>query len=134
MIYALDSNIISYMLKKDKGVIQHFDNTVKDTDSYAIPPIVYYEVKRWLVHRNATAMLERFSSLYDDSVKGNMSAEVWEKSIDLYARLRSSGKTIDDADIFIAAYCILNGYVLATNNTQHFSLIPELKIVNWKSE
>ena len=46
MIYALDSNIISYMLKNDKAVNQHFENTIKDTDSYVIPPIVFYEVKR----------------------------------------------------------------------------------------
>ncbi|MCL2253469.1 MAG: PIN domain-containing protein [Lachnospiraceae bacterium] len=131
MIYALDSNIISYMLKNDKAVNQHFENTIKDTDSYVIPPIVFYEVKRWLMVRNATTQYERFTALYEKSIKSNMTVEMWEKSIDIYVKLRTEGKIIDDADIFIASFCIVNGYTLITNNEKHFKHMEGLNIENW---
>ncbi|MCL2253471.1 MAG: PIN domain-containing protein [Lachnospiraceae bacterium] len=131
MIYALDSNIISYMLKNDKSVNRHFENTIKDTDSYVIPPIVFYEVKRWLMIRNATTQYKRFTALYEKSIKSNMTVRMWEKSIDIYVKLKTEGKMIDDADIFIASFCIVNGYILITNNEKHFKHMDGLNIENW---
>jgi len=132
MTYALDSNIVSYFLKNDNEVKRHFQNALENSNPYAIPPIVYYEVKRWLRVRNATSQLQRFADLYSDSVKSDMTADIWEKATEIYTRLRLSGKPIDDADIFIASYCILNDYTLVTNNIKHFDLIPELTTINWK--
>jgi predicted nucleic acid-binding protein len=37
-----------------------------------------------------------------------------------------------DADIFIAAYCIINGYTLVTDNINDFNRIDKLKFINWK--
>jgi tRNA(fMet)-specific endonuclease VapC len=133
MTYALDSNIVSYFLKNDSEVKRHFQNALENNSPYVIPPLVYYEVKRWLRVRSATNQLQRFTDLYNDSVKSDMTADIWEKATELYTRLRLSGKIIDDADIFIASYCILNSYTLVTNNIKHFDLIPELNIVNWKT-
>ena len=48
MIYVLDSNIISYMLKDDKTVLKQFENTINDNNSYSVPSIVYYKIKRGL--------------------------------------------------------------------------------------
>jgi len=46
MIYALDSNIVSYLLKNDDAVKRRFQNAVNYNNPYVIPPLVYYEVKR----------------------------------------------------------------------------------------
>jgi len=45
--------------------------------------------------------------------------------------LRKTGKTICDADILIAAHCIVNGYTLITHNTKHFENIEGLLLENW---
>jgi len=45
--------------------------------------------------------------------------------------LQSRKITIDDADIFIAGYCIQNNFTLITNNTKHFENIKNLRIENW---
>jgi len=132
MTYALDSNIISYFLKNDNNVKQHFQSAINNNNPYAIPPLVCYEVKRWLKIRNATKQLQIFTDLYSDSVKSDMTADMWEKSVDLYVRLKLSGINIDDADIFIASYCIVNGYILVTNNVKHYKGIDGLIIENWK--
>ena len=54
MIYALDSNILSYMMKNDMDVLRSFRDAKDNDNAYVIPPPVYYEVKRWLKIRNAT--------------------------------------------------------------------------------
>lgn len=38
---------------------------------------------------------------------------------------------IEDADLFIAAVCIVNDLQLITNNKKHFSRIHGLKTENW---
>ena len=77
--------------------------------------------------------MKAFARLYQDSIKTEMNLEVWKKSVELYCRLRLQGNLIEDADIFIASFCIINDYVLVTNNTKHFINIEELKMDNWKN-
>ena len=132
MIYALDSNIVSYMVKKDNDVQMAFQNAINDDHFYAIPPLVFYEVKRWLTIKKASVQLKEFTELYNNGIKNDMTSEIWEKAIDLYVYLRTAGKFVEDADIFIAAYCIVNDYVLVTNNIKHFDAINDLETINWK--
>lgn len=44
---------------------------------------------------------------------------------------RKKGELIEDADLLIAATCIVNDLVLITNNRKHFSRIEGLDIENW---
>ena len=131
MIYAIDSDILSYMLKDDKNIQDNFFDTVGDDDNYCIPPLVYYEVKRGLTYINAKVKLSGLAELYDGSIQNDvMTKEIWEKAINIYVMLKAKGRIIGDGDIFIASFCIVNGYTLITNNTQHYDNIPELKKIN----
>ncbi len=50
-------------------------------------------------------------------------------------RLVSSGQTIGEMDMMIAAHAIALGAVLVTNNTRHFARItPPLVLENWAVE
>jgi len=42
-----------------------------------------------------------------------------------------AAKRLADNDIYIAAFCLLNGYTLVTRNTKDFENIAELQQVNW---
>ncbi len=132
MIYALDSNILSALLKKDSHVEEQLKAAVDNNNQYVIPPIVYYEVKRWLVLKNATAQLKAFENFCRLIPKINIDLECLEKSIEIYATLMKQGTPVGDFDILIAAYCIVNGYTLVTDNIREFERIEELKYVNWK--
>ncbi len=132
MIYALDSNIISYLLKKDQKTQNNFLQAVNNGHEYIIPPMVYYEVKRWLLIKNAAVQLSEFEKLCRYTVKVVMDEFAWEKAIEISVNLTRKGKPIDDVDILIAAYCITNDYVLVTNNTRHFEEIDGLQHTNWK--
>jgi len=131
MMYALDSNIISYMLRKDKSVCEKYLAESADGHECIIPPVVYYEIKRGLLLTNATSKAKEFDLFCREFGVGVMSVIAWNEAARLYVARREMGKPIEDADLFIAAFCLVNGYALVTNNAKHFEGIDGLQIVNW---
>ena len=45
------------MMKDNRAIQANFDKLVGNDADYAIPPLVYYEVKRGLAYKNAAAKL-----------------------------------------------------------------------------
>jgi len=132
MIYALDSNIISYYLKEDKFIVQKYNEERDRGNYFVIPPYVYFEIKRGLEAINATRKLEKFEYLCSEFKMGIIDIGVLNVAVNIYVDLRKQGRIIEDADILIAAYCIINDYTLVTNNTSHFERVQNLKYINWK--
>jgi len=130
-VYALDSNIVSFYLRDNANVIANIEKAITDGSSIIIPPIVYYEVKRGLKFINATKKMKEFETLCELFPVGELSNFLLEKSIEIYIQERKAGRNIEDADIFIASFCILNNYVLVTDNIDHFTKISDLQIINW---
>jgi len=54
MIYALDSNIISYLLKDNDTVYSRYFEALSHGHRCMIPLMVYYEVRRDLMASGAT--------------------------------------------------------------------------------
>jgi tRNA(fMet)-specific endonuclease VapC len=137
MIYALDSNTISFLLRSEKNqdVAKRFeDEIVQQGNYYVIPPISHYEVYWHLLRKKATAQLRIFNELYADSLtKINISEAELIKAAEIRADLEERGLPIGDADILIAAHCLINGYILVTDNVDDFERIEGLQYVNWKS-
>jgi tRNA(fMet)-specific endonuclease VapC len=133
MIYVLDSNIVSYMLKKEAEVIANYRRTADQGHEFIILPIVRYEVERWLMAQKLKKMLTQFEILCEEALTLEFSRPVWQQAVLIYADLSQRGELIDDADIFIAAFCLTYEYTLVTNNLRHFERIDKLHTVNWKS-
>ena len=135
MIYALDTNIISFLLRArhNPDVAKRFEVEIERGNDYVIPPLSYYEITWYLVRKKATAQLRCFRGLYQNAfVKSGMNEADLLLAAQIKASLEERGKPIGDADILIAAYCIANDYTLVTDNTSDFERIDELKFVNWK--
>ena len=136
MIYVLDSNTVSYFLRGEGSVQDNFQKEiVASRNFYAIPFVVVYEIKRWLLDRPT-----KIEKIYNQNFDGlfqkvrheaDMDVQTWGKATEVYITLKRDGKLIADSDILIAAYCIANGYTLVTRNTKDFARIKNLKIVNW---
>jgi predicted nucleic acid-binding protein len=99
-----------------------------------IPPVAYYEIKRGLMAVNATAKEREFDNLCRDFEIGEMDTRAWLEAARLYAANKQKGRMVDDADLFIAAFCAVNSYTLVTNNTRHFEGIDGLRLVNWAEQ
>ena len=132
MNYALDTNTIVHLLIGTESVRQNRDKVRNAGGVFIIPPFVHYEIKRGLLTANATAQMINFDILCREFEIGEMSIAAWGKAAELYSVHRKKGQLIEDADIFIAAFCIVNGYTLVTNNVKHFEYAQGLSLVNWK--
>ncbi len=132
MIYVLDSNIVTALIKKDRLVEERSKQAVDSGNKCIIPAIVYYEVKRWLVLKNATAQLASFEKFCLSTPNFTINQLCLDRAIAIYVDLIRQGKSIGDFDIIIAAYCLVNGYVLVTDNVRDFERIEGLKFENWK--
>jgi len=131
MTYALDTNIISFIIKGNEAVRERYFEVASTGIHCVIPLMVYYEVKRGLMANNAGNRLRSFENICTAFGIDNLTPADMDVAADIYAERKTLGKLIDDGDLLIAAQCISRGYVLVTNNTKHFQDITRLKIVDW---
>ena len=131
MIYALDTNIISYLMRGDKAVTKHWRDERMQGNKSIIPIVAYYEAKRGLLAVNSIKKLKHFEELC--SVLGVVvfSREDADVASRIYSELKNKGRMSEDSDILIAAQALSRGYTLATNNIKHFKNIGGLLIENW---
>jgi predicted nucleic acid-binding protein len=132
-VYTLDSNIISFYLKGNIAVIENIEKAISEDNSIVIAPIAYYEVKRGLLLINAVKQLTKLETLCELFPVGELGDYLLEDAINIYVQERRAHRNTEDADIFIAAFCIHHNYTLVTGNMRHFQNISGLRLVNWSS-
>jgi predicted nucleic acid-binding protein len=130
MKYALDTNIVSYYMKGNKQIVEKLDSEA-ESDNILIPFFVYFEIKKWLLALDSKTKLSAFDKMFEAFGAGMIDRETFDLALSIYIKLRKAGITVDDGDLLIAAYCILNNHILVTNNEKHFEKIEGLQVVNW---
>jgi len=131
MTYALDTNTLIFLLNNNEKVVERRNKAVFVGDRFIIPPIVDYEIQRGLLYKPSPKKESIYFSLRRHYGVGIMIPEMWIKSAHIYVELRKNGFTVGDDDIFVAAFCLLNGCTLVTRNTKDFENITGLQQVNW---
>ncbi len=131
MTYALDTNILSYFIQGDEKIISRLRGALAEGHSLIIPPVAYYEIRRGFKHKAASQKERAFNDMCALYPIGEMNLAAWECAADIYAECCRRGRRTQDDDILIAAFCIVNGYPLVTNNTKHFEGIEGLSLLNW---
>ncbi|MCL2572487.1 MAG: PIN domain-containing protein [Defluviitaleaceae bacterium] len=131
MIYALDTNTISFIIRGNEVVREKYFQAASKGIHCVIPLMVYYEVKRGLKANNAGNRLRSFEGICTVLGITDLTAADMDIAAEIYAERKSLGKPIDDGDLLIAAQCINHGYVLVTNNTKHFQDVKALEIIDW---
>ncbi|MDR1664356.1 MAG: PIN domain-containing protein [Clostridiales bacterium] len=131
---ALDTNIISFLLKGDKDVNASYRKANDSGHVFIIPVVAYYEIKRGLLAVNAYRQMNLFDKLCNLFFVEEMSIAVWDKAAQIHVELKRRGTPLgrDDGDIFIAAHCLTNNYTLVTNNKSDFERIDGLRFIDWK--
>lgn len=131
MTYALDTNIISYMLKDDDAVYERYYDTLAHGNLCVVPLMVYYEIRRGLMAFGSYGKLSSFEDLCAELGIDDLTVADMNAAADIYADRKRLGRLPGDTDILIAAQAISHGYVLVTNNVRHFEGIAGLQFVNW---
>lgn len=131
MKYALDTNVIISLLHPFSNICQKFDEAVERGDFIIIPPFVHYEMRRGFLCRSAPKKENAYQMLVKQYSVGKMNEEILECAARIYAELYIKRLTVKDADILIAAFCIVNDYTLVTDNTKDFENMDGLQYINW---
>ncbi|MDZ8050716.1 MAG: type II toxin-antitoxin system VapC family toxin [Aulosira sp. ZfuVER01] len=131
MTYLLDTNIVSYILKRHTTVEKRLRNANIAGQKIFISCITYYEVKRGLLYANATKQLaefeqfqERYEILFLDDI------DIIEQACQIHVDLQRRGLTIQEQDILIAVTAIIRGLILVSNDSDLLR-IQGINLENW---
>ena len=131
MAYLLDTNIVSYILKRKANI----DNKLREVnilgEEIFVSCISYYEVKRGLLAVNATRQLTEFNQFFRKyTVLYLDDLEIIEQACQIHAGLKKAGKPIQDADVLIAAMAITRGLILVSNDSDMLR-VDGIELENW---
>ncbi|PIU64628.1 MAG: VapC toxin family PIN domain ribonuclease [Armatimonadetes bacterium CG07_land_8_20_14_0_80_40_9] len=131
MTYALDTNIVTAILKGNEKVKKKAQKAKFEGRKILINGISYYEIKRGLLATDATAQLKRFELLCSEFGLVLLDTrDIFDRAAEIYADLKRKGKLVEDADILIASVVSFRNFILVSNDTD-FNRIQGLKTENW---
>ncbi|MDR0913323.1 MAG: type II toxin-antitoxin system VapC family toxin, partial [Methanobrevibacter sp.] len=126
-----DSDIISYFFRGNKKVVKELINAIENDEKLCISIINIYEILKGLKFKYKNNKINLFEKLLEHLTILYLDDDIIIEASDIYSNLRKKGKTIDDADILIAATVIKNNGLLISNNTKHYKHIDNLNLKNW---
>jgi tRNA(fMet)-specific endonuclease VapC len=130
MLYLLDSNIISDVVRNPKGRAAKRIRQVGETN-VCTSIIVACELRFGVAKRNSPRLTQQLKA-----VLGRFQILAFEAPADtIYAALRSElekqGRPIGGNDLFIAAHALMLGAILVTANEREFVRVDGLPCENW---
>jgi tRNA(fMet)-specific endonuclease VapC len=131
--YLLDSNIVSYILKRNATVDNKLREVTRRGEEVFINCITYYEIKRGLLSINATRQLAEFKQFFEKyTILLLDDLEILEKACEIHVDLKRRGLMIQEQDILIAATAITRGLILVSNDSDLFR-VSGIFLENWAS-
>lgn len=130
--YLLDTDIVVFFLRGQKGIAQHLATLAPETVYISEVTVAELEYGNRCSGRyeENKELLNRFIS--------SVNVIPFSDAIRLYAkeryRLRRAGLSIEDFDLLIGCTSVANGLRMVTNNQKHYSRIEGILIEDWISK
>ncbi len=131
MIYMLDANIISYIIKEyDTDLLQKFRDISKK-HSIIVSVIVEAELLYGIRKRRSKRLEQEVKNLLSPFEIMPLDSKVSNEYAQIRASLEQKGTPIGANDLFIAAHALSLGATLVTNNSKEFERVDGLRVENW---
>jgi len=134
MPYLLDTNVVTQLLKRTPRVVESYRHALEQGEQVYLSAVVYYEVKRGLLHLGAAKQLRQLDEDFRNVLRwAPVSDAAWDQAAYFWAECRRQGKPHDDdGDLLIAAQAHLLGVALVTWNTRDF-IDFQISTENWEN-
>jgi len=127
--YLLDTNICIYYIKGQFNLKEKFEQV--DPENCYVSEITLAELMYGV---ECSDKKDKNQKALDDFLTGVKVIPIFH-TLDFYAkekaRLKKSGKILDDFDLLIGAAAVTQGMILVTNNTDHFKRLTGIQLENW---
>ncbi|MBI2985755.1 MAG: PIN domain-containing protein [Deltaproteobacteria bacterium] len=133
MPYLLDTNVVTQLLKRTPQVVERYRRALERGEQVYLSAVVYYEVKRGLLHVQAAKQLRQLDEDFRNVLQWvPVSDTAWDQAAYLWAECRRQGKPHDDdGDLLIAAQARLLAAAVVTRNTRDF-IDFQISTENWE--
>jgi predicted nucleic acid-binding protein len=128
--YVLDTNVVSLILRDDPVAISAFGRVSTPENHILGCPVVWYELRRGLLVRDARRQMSRLEELFATFAWQEYTRDDWSLAAALWAQRRAQGRPITDADLLIAVFARNRGAVLVTDNEKDFDTLG-VAVENW---
>jgi tRNA(fMet)-specific endonuclease VapC len=132
LLYLLDTNIVSYYLRRTSPKLELLLNKALASQSVAISVLTRAELRYGQAgmtpEDKRRGLIDRFLPRLPNLKWTEVAADRYG---DIKAAHKRAGTLIGEIDTQIAAHAITEGLTLVTHNTRHFELVPGLKLEDW---
>jgi tRNA(fMet)-specific endonuclease VapC len=133
VIYVLDTNAVSALMKGSPAVVERLANT--EPADVAVPQPVLAEIafgiERLPRSKRRTTLQARFDLICSELPRAEWSDAVSQAYGRIKATLEKRGTRIEDFDAAIAAHALATDATLVTANLDHMTRVPGLQIEDW---
>ena len=129
MIFMLDTDTVSLLVRKNPSVIKNLVN--HENDEICISVISYAELSFGLEKKGSEKLSNEVST-----IMGKLSIVDFNSAqSELYGKIRlkleKSGTPLGDMDMLIASAALSAGAILVSHNVKHFGRIEGIKVEDW---
>lgn len=131
MIYMLDTNICSYIIRNTPERIRIKLKKVEQEHELALSSIVVSELFYGAYKKNSERLINLIKSFVENFTICSFDIKAAEIYGKIRAELERKGSVIGAYDLQIAAHAVSLNAVIITNNEKECRRIENLKVENW---
>lgn len=129
MIYMLDTDTVSLLVRKNLPVIKNLTN--HENDQICISTITYAELFFGLERKGSERLFNEVNAILGKISIIDFNCSQSELYGKIRFKLEKSGMPLGDMDMLIAAAALSTGAILVSHNVKHFKKIVGLKVEDW---
>jgi len=131
MLYMLDTNICSYIIRNKPQSIKEKLKEVEENHTIALSSIVVSELLYGATKKDSPKLMRIVSAFIDNFIIYDYSKISAQSYANIRTDLEKKGEIIGANDLLIASHALSLGAVLVTNNTREFKRVEKLVLEDW---
>ena len=131
MLYMLDTNICSYIIRNKPQSIKKKLQEVEENHTVALSSIVVSELLYGATKKDSPKLIRIVSAFIDNFIIYDYSKVSAQSYADIRTDLEKKGEIIGANDLLISSHALSLGAVLVTNNTREFERVEKLVLEDW---